>query len=236
VFTTRPDTVFGVTFLALAPEHPLAIAAAKNNKDIHGFLEKCRNIKASEAELATLPKEGFYTGFDAINPLNGEKVPIWVANFVLMEYGTGAVMAVPGHDERDHEFAKEHNLAIKQVIKPLDGSPLDINKAAFTERGILINSGEFSDLNFDQAFDAIDEYLAKNKSAERKIHYRLRDWGVSRQRYWGAPIPIINCENCGIVPVPEKDLPVVLPEGIKLKDPGSPLHTLKSFLETTCPK
>jgi leucyl-tRNA synthetase len=236
VFTTRPDTVFGVTFLAIAPEHPLAIAAAKNNKDIHEFLEKCHNIKASEAELATMPKEGFYTGFDAINPLNGEKVPIWVANFVLMEYGTGAVMAVPGHDERDHEFAKQHDLEIKQVIKPADGSAWDINSAAFVEKGILINSGEFSDLDFDKAFDAITEYLSKNKTGELKVNYRLRDWGVSRQRYWGAPIPIINCSKCGIVPVPEKDLPVVLPEGIKLEDPGSPLHTLKSFLETRCPK
>ncbi|CAL7962594.1 leucine--tRNA ligase [Gammaproteobacteria bacterium] len=236
VFTTRPDTVFGVTFLAIAPEHPLALAAAKTNENISKFLQKCRSIKVAEAELATVATEGYYTGFDAINPLNGEKVSIWVANFVLMEYGTGAVMSVPAHDTRDHEFAKQYNLRIKQVIKPIDDDSWDFSKAAFAEKGILINSGEFSNLNFDQAFNAIAEHAIKTKQGERKIHYRLRDWGVSRQRYWGAPVPIINCEKCGVVPVPEKDLPVVLPEGIKLTDPRSPLHTLKSFLETTCPK
>lgn len=236
IFTTRPDTIFGVTFLSIAPEHPLALTAAKTNENIAKFLQKCKCIKTAEAEEATAPKEGCPTGFDAINPLNNEKIPIWVSNFVLMEYGTGAVMAVPAHDERDHEFAKKYNLKIKQVIKPLDGDSIDINKNAFTDKGTLINSGEFSDLNFDQAFNAIAEYVSKNKKGAIKINYRLRDWGVSRQRYWGAPIPIINCEKCGSVPVPEKDLPVVLPEGIKLKDPRSPLHTLKSFLETTCPK
>ena len=236
VFTTRPDTIFGVTFLAIAPEHPLALAAAKTNENIRHFLQKCHNLKVAEAELATIPKEGYYTGFDAINPLSGEKISIWVANFVLMEYGTGAVMSVPAHDERDHEFAKQYNLKIKQVIKPLDDSNWDVNKEAFTAKGILINSGGFSNLNFDQAFDAIAKHVISAKQGERKIHYRLRDWGVSRQRYWGAPIPIINCEKCGVVPVPEKDLPVVLPEGIKLSDPRSPLCTLTSFLETTCPK
>lgn len=236
VFTTRPDTVFGVTFLAIAPEHPLALAAAKNDDNIRNFLQKCHNFKVAEVELATIPKEGHYTGFDAINFLSGEKISIWVANFVVMEYGTGAVMSVPAHDERDHEFAKRYNLKIKQVIKPLDDSNWDVNKEAFTAKGILINSGEFSNLNFDQAFDVIAKHVISAKQGERKIHYRLRDWGVSRQRYWGAPIPIINCEKCGAVPVPEKDLPVVLPEGIKLNDPRSPLHTLTSFLETTCPK
>ena len=236
IFTTRPDTVFGVTFLAIAPEHPLALEASKSNESIFKFLQKCHNVKVAEAEVATVATEGYYTGFDAINPLSGEKVSIWVANFVLMEYGTGAVMSVPAHDTRDYEFAKQYNLRIKQVIKPIDNDLWDINKIAFTDKGVLINSGEFSNLNFDQAFNAIAEHVIRAKQGERKVHYRLRDWGVSRQRYWGAPIPIINCEKCGVVPVPERDLPVVLPEGIKLTDPHSPLHTLKSFFETTCPK
>lgn len=236
IFTTRPDTIFGATFIAIAPEHQLAITAAKTQPNISQFLQKCHNTKISEAELATATKEGYYTGFDVINPLSGEKIPIWVANFVLMEYGTGAVMSVPGHDERDHEFAKQYNLKIKQVIKPLDNSPWDINKAALTEKGILINSGKFSNLNFDQALKAIAKDVSQTKKGKHKVNYRLRDWGVSRQRYWGAPIPIINCAKCGTVPVPEKDLPVILPENIKLKDPRSPLHTLKSFLEVTCPK
>lgn len=237
VFTTRPDTVFGVTFLSIAAQHPLALEAAKSNSKIAEFLQKCHNIKTAEAEAATVAKEGFYTGFDAINPLNGEIIPIWAANFVLMEYGTGAVMAVPAHDERDHEFAKQYGLKIKQVIKPVDSNiVIDIDKSAFTEKGILFNSQEFSDLNFSQAFAAIADHVSKSKQGEKKINYRLRDWGVSRQRYWGTPIPIINCQCCGAVAVPEQDLPVVLPEGIKLTDPRSPLHTLDSFLKVKCPK
>lgn len=236
IFTTRPDTIFGATFLAIAPEHKLAILAAKNNEKIAAFLQKCHNIKNAEAELATTQKEGYDTGFFALNPLNGEKVPIWVANFVLMEYGAGAVMSVPAHDERDFEFAKQYNLKIKPVIKPLDNSSPDFEQAAFTEKGILFDSKEFSGLNFAQAFEAIANHLTKNKLGSRKIHYRLRDWGVSRQRYWGAPIPFINCDKCGLVPVPIKDLPVVLPENIKLTNPKSPLLELESFINTTCPK
>lgn len=234
VFTTRPDTIFGATFISIATEHPIAILAAKKNKEIAEFLERSANVKVAEAELATLPKEGHFTGFYAINPLNQEKIPIWVANFVLMEYGTGAVMSVPAHDERDFEFAKQYNLDIKQVIKPSDNSVYSSQKA-FVEKGILINSGQFSNLDFKSAFEKIADYITKNKIGSRKVNYRLRDWGVSRQRYWGCPIPMIICEKCGTVPVPKKDLPVILPEGIKLTDPRSPLKNLKSFLETTCP-
>ena len=236
VFTTRPDTVFGATFLSIAPEHPLATIAAKTNATIAKFLQKCHNIKVAEAEAATIHKEGYDTGFVALNPLSGEKIPIWVANFVLMEYGSGAIMSVPAHDERDFEFAEQYYLKNKQVIKPVDNSACDTSKSAFTEKGILINSGEFSNLNFTQAYEAIASHVIKNKCGARKTNYRLRDWGVSRQRYWGGPIPIINCEQCGLVSVPEKDLPVILPEGIKLKDPRSPLHNLASFIDTTCPK
>lgn len=236
VFTTRPDTIFGVTYIAIAPEHPLALLSAKTSEKIASFLQKCHNIKNAEAELATIQKEGYATGFFALNPLSHEKIPIFVANFVLMEYGAGAVMSVPAHDERDFEFAKLYNLKIKPVIKPLDNSSWDINKAALTDKGILFDSGEFSNLNFAEAFDAIANDITKNKIGSRKIHYRLRDWGVSRQRYWGAPIPMINCDKCGLVPVPLKDLPVVLPENITLSNPRSPLLSMESFINTTCPK
>lgn len=236
IFTTRPDTIFGATYLAIAPEHELAIQVAKTNKTIADFLKKCHNIKNAEAELATLEKEGYNTGLFALNHLSGEKIPIWVANFVLMEYGSGAIMSVPAHDERDFEFAKKYQLKIKPVIKPLDNSIFDTNLAAFTEHGVLFDSGEFTGLNFVEAFKTITNYVTKNKLGTSKIHYRLRDWGVSRQRYWGTPIPIINCEKCGLVPVPLKDLPIVLPEGIKLNDPKSPLLHLEGFINTTCPK
>lgn len=236
VFTTRPDTIFGATYLAIAPEHPIALQAAKHNKEIAEFVNKCHNIKVAEAELATLPKEGLYTGYSAINPLSGTLTPIWVANFVLMEYGTGAVMSVPAHDQRDFEFAQQYNLPIKQVIKPLHDENLDFKQKAYTDKGILINSGKFSNLNFYEAYNAIADYVEKLQQGKRKVNYRLRDWGISRQRYWGCPIPIVNCEKCGAVPVAIKDLPVVLPEGIKLNDPRSPLHNLPSFLHTTCPQ
>ncbi len=235
IFTTRPDTIFGATFLAIAPEHKLALAAAKTNEKIAAFLQKCHKIKNAEAALATMQKEGYDTGLFARNPLNGEKIPIWVANFVLMEYGAGAIMSVPAHDERDFEFAKQYNLKIKPVIKPLANGTLNIEQKAFTEKGILFDSGEFSNLNFADAFAAITNQAIKNGLGAQKTHYRLRDWGISRQRYWGTPIPIINCDKCGQVPVPLKDLPVVLPENIKLTDPRSPLINLESFINTTCP-
>lgn len=236
IFTTRPDTIFGTTFLAIAPEHELAILVAKTNKKAKEFLQKCHKIKHTEAELATIEKEGIETGLLAINPLNGEKIPIWIANFVLMEYGSGAIIAVPAHDQRDFEFAKKYQLKIKPVIKPLDNSTFDFNQTAFVDHGISFDSGEFSNLNFTETFNAIADYVIKNKIGSRKINYRLRDWGVSRQRYWGAPIPMINCEKCDLIPVPIKDLPVVLPENIKLDSPKSPLRSLDSFINTTCPK
>jgi len=235
-FTTRPDTIFGVTFLSIAPQHPLALTAAKESKKIAKFLQKCRNTKNSEEILATMEKEGLNTGFFAINPINGKEIPIWIANYILMEYGTGAVMSVPAHDQRDFEFAKQYHIKIKQVIKASDSSRSDISQNAFTAKGITFDSGEFSNLSFDDAFSAISDHLIKNGDGEIKTNYRLRDWGVSRQRYWGTPIPIINCDKCGLVPVPKEDLPVILPEDIKLDDPKSPLLDLKSFIDTTCPK
>lgn len=236
VFTTRPDTLMGVTYLAIAPTHPVALAAALKNSELNTFIKKCQNVKAAEAELAVLPKEGIYTGLNAIHPITGNKIPVWVANFVLMEYGSGAVMSVPAHDHRDYEFAKKYDLPLKQVIKPIDGGGFwDFSVAAFDDKGILINSGQFDKLSSDKAFVAIADYLTKQQKGKITVNYRLRDWGISRQRYWGTPIPMINCEKCGVVPVPEKDLPVVLPENIKLTDPKSPLTVLDSFLNVVCP-
>ncbi|MDR1012500.1 MAG: leucine--tRNA ligase [Coxiellaceae bacterium] len=236
IFTTRPDTIFGATYLAIAPEHELAINVAKSNRTVATFLKKCRNIKNNVEELAILDKEGHDTGLFALNPLSGEEIPIWIANFVIMEYGSGAIMGVPAHDKRDFEFAKKYQLKIKPVIKSTNNSTYNINQAAFTDYGILFNSGKFSNLNSMEACTAIADYITKNKLGIRKIHYRLQDWGISRQRYWGTPIPIINCEQCGIVPVPIKDLPVVLPENLVLDNPKSPLQDLASFINVTCPK
>jgi leucyl-tRNA synthetase len=235
VFTTRPDTLMGVTYIAIASEHELAKQAALHNREITSFIDKCRHIKVAEAELTTLEKQGINTGFYAEHPITGEKLPIWIANFVLMEYGAGAVMSVPAHDQRDFEFAQKYNLPIKPVISPYDGSKWDFAKAAFVETGILVNSKQFDGLSSEKAFEAIADYLTAHKTGQRKINYRLRDWGISRQRYWGAPIPIIYCPKCGIVPVPEQDLPVVLPENITLENPGSPLMTLSEFVDTACP-
>ena len=237
VYTTRPDTLMGVTYCAVAAQHPLALRAAEANPALAAFIKKQDNVKVAEAELATLEKEGMDTGLKAIHPITGEQVPIWTANFVLMSYGSGAVMSVPAHDERDHEFAQRYGLPIKQVIEPLKvGEIVDVQKAAYTEPGRLINSGDYDGLDFDAAFDALLTFFENNRMGSKQVNFRLRDWGVSRQRYWGAPIPIINCAACGAVPVPDKDLPVVLPVDVEIDGATSPIKKMRSFIDCTCPK
>lgn len=235
VYTTRPDTLLGVTYVAVALQHPLAKAAAEDNPELAAFIESQGNIKMAEADMATMEKLGMATGITATHPLTGEEVPVWVANFVLMSYGSGAVMSVPGHDQRDWEFATRYKLPIAQVIAPAGNEPCDLSAAAFTEKGILINSGEFDGLDFKAAFAAIADTLESAGKGKRTVNFRLRDWGVSRQRYWGAPIPIINCDACGAVPVPAADLPVVLPTEIVFKGVGSPLKDMPAFYQTSCP-
>jgi leucyl-tRNA synthetase len=233
VYTTRPDTLMGATYLAIAPQHPLALAASKKLPELAQFIEECRNIEVAEAVIATIEKRGVNTGFTAVHPITGEKLPVFAANFVVMDYGTGAVMSVPAHDQRDFEFAELYKLPIKPVIKSTEA--WDYSKAAMTERGTLINSSQFDGLDYTQAFDAICKTLEKKQAGERKVNYRLRDWGVSRQRYWGTPIPIIYCDDCGAVPVPDKDLPVVLPEKIEFAGPQSPLKNMPEFYNAACP-
>jgi leucyl-tRNA synthetase len=235
VYTTRPDTLMGVTYLAVAPQHPVAQTAAANNPELAAFIESQSNIKVAEAEMATMEKLGMATGITATHPLTGQDVPVWVANFVLMSYGSGAVMSVPGHDQRDWEFATKYGLPIEQVIAPADDAACDLASSAFTDKGVLVNSGEFNGLDFTQAFDAIADRLAQDNKGRRTVNFRLRDWGVSRQRYWGAPIPIINCDSCGAVPVPAKDLPVVLPTEVAFEGVGSPLKKMPEFYQTSCP-
>ena len=234
VYTTRPDTLMGVTYLAVAAEHPLALEAGKNNTDVQAFIEECKTMETTEAAMETMEKKGVDSGLKCTHPITGDEVPIWIANFVLMGYGTGAVMSVPAHDERDYDFAKKYDIPIVGVIRPKD-QMLNLDEGAFTDKGILFNSGEFNDLNFEQAFEAIANKLTKKQLGEKQTNYRLRDWGVSRQRYWGCPIPIINCLNCGSVAVPEQDLPVVLPEEVAFDGVGSPIKKMPDFYETTCP-
>tara|TARA_B100001179_G_scaffold13335_1_gene8622 strand:+ start:1926 stop:4364 length:2439 start_codon:yes stop_codon:yes gene_type:complete len=235
-YTTRPDTLMGVTYLAVAGEHLLAKKIASTNPKVADFIAECKKNHAVEAAIETMEKKGMPLGIDAIHPITGEKIPLWVANFVLMNYGTGVVMGVPGHDQRDWDFAKEYKVTINQVIKPSDGSKIDINIAPYLEYGVLINSNEYNGLDSHQAFDAIAEYLEKENKGKRTINFRLRDWGISRQRYWGTPIPIIYCDDCGTVAVPEEQLPVILPEKVKFKGIGSPLKNMSDFYHTDCPK
>ena len=236
VFTTRPDTLMGATYVAVAAQHPLSLEAAQNNAELAAFVEECKHTKVAEADMATMEKKGMATGFTALHPLTGREVPVMVANFVLMDYGSGAVMAVPGHDQRDWEFATKYDLPIEQVIAGAEGDDVDLSKEAYTEKGKLINSGEFDGLDFEAAFDAIAAKLESAGKGKITINYRLRDWGVSRQRYWGAPIPMISCDSCGDVPVPEDQLPVVLPEDVDFDGVGSPIKKMPEFYETTCPK
>ncbi|NOQ15217.1 MAG: leucine--tRNA ligase [Methyloprofundus sp.] len=236
IYTTRPDTLMGVTYLAVAAEHPLALQAAKESAEIAAFLEECRHTETSEAALETMEKKGVDSGVKAQHPVTGELVPVWIANFVLMGYGTGAVMSVPAHDQRDYEFAKKYAIAIKQVIFAANDSDDSIDEQAFTEKGVLQNSAEFDGLSSAEAASAIADKLESQGKGQRKTNFRLHDWGVSRQRYWGAPIPIIYCDDCGTVPVPETDLPVELPKDVVLDGSNSPLVTHDAFLHVDCPQ
>ena len=233
VYTTRPDTFYGVSYLGIAAAHPLASLAAQNNPELAAFIQEAKNAKVAEADLATMEKKGMATGLFAIHPLTGEKLPIWVANFVLMHYGTGAVMAVPAHDQRDFEFAQKYGLQIKQVIEPIADEEIDLTKQAFTEHGKLVNSAEFDGKNFDGAFNGIADKLEKLGVGKRQVNYRLRDWGVSRQRYWGAPIPMLTLENGDVVPAPMEDLPIILPEDVVMDGVKSPIKAEPNWAKTT---
>jgi leucyl-tRNA synthetase len=223
VYTTRPDTLMGVSYMAVAAEHPLAQAAAERYADVATFVEECRNSKVAEADMATMEKKGIDTGFLAINPLTQEEVPVWIANFVLTDYGTGALMAVPGHDERDHEFAVKYRLPIKQVIAPADNQDIDVQEKAFVSKGVLVSSGKYTGLTSDEAFDSIADFLEQQGIGKRTVNYRLRDWGVSRQRYWGAPIPMMTLEDGTERAVPDNELPVRLPEDVTMDGVQSPI-------------
>ena len=238
IYTTRPDTIYGATFMAVAADHPLAERRAAADPKVAAFVEECRQGGLREADVETVEKNGVPLGIDAVNPFNGERIGVWVANFVLMGYGTGAIMAVPAHDERDHAFATRYGLPIRQVIAPADGSKVDIAAAAWTSKDdiVTVNSGPFSGLGFTEAFDRIADHAEAGGFGNRRVNYRLRDWGVSRQRYWGCPVPMIEREGADPVPVPEEDLPVVLPEDVAVHGGGSPLKEIAAFVDTVDPE
>jgi len=235
VYTTRPDTLMGATYVAVAAEHALATQAAENNPALQAFIQECKMGSVAEADVATAEKKGMATGLFVEHPLTGERLPVWIANYVLISYGEGAVMAVPAHDERDFEFAHRYDLPVKAVIKPADAAISLPLTDAYTEHGILFNSREFDGMDFDAASAAIAEALNAKNLGKRRTQYRLRDWGISRQRYWGCPIPIIHCAKCGEVTVPAEQLPVVLPEDVVMDGVGYPIKKDPAFYETTCP-
>ena len=238
VFTTRQDTVFGATFMCLAPEHPLVFKLSRDTpqeNEVRQFVERIALQDRSARSIENYEKEGVFTGAYCLNPMTGKRMPIYTANFALMEYGTGAVMSVPAHDQRDFDFAKKYGLDIVVVVNPedtdLDGQTLT---EAYVGRGVMINSGQFDGMDNRKALEEIADYLEKNNLGKRTVSFRLRDWGISRQRYWGAPIPMIHCDGCGIVPVPEEDLPVVLPEDVDMLEGGkSPLPDLDDFVRVS---
>lgn len=236
VYTTRIDTLMGVTYVAIAAEHPLVDIALTLNPKLKDFIHKIKQMKVAEADLATMEKEGQPTGLYVLHPITQERLPIWIGNYVLMDYGSGAVMAVPAHDQRDYAFAKKYDLPVKAVISPPGKASPDLSQDAYLEAGVLIHSDPFDGLESEAAKTEIARYLTQKGIGQTEVHYRLRDWGVSRQRYWGAPIPMIECPTCGTVPVPFSDLPVSLPENITLKGQGSPLKSAPEFLNTSCPK
>ncbi|WP_263770085.1 leucine--tRNA ligase [Propionivibrio soli] len=239
VFTTRPDTLMGATYVAVAAEHKLATQAARNNPELAAFVEECKRGGVAEADMATMEKKGMPTGLYVVHPLSGQKLPVWVANYVLMGYGEGAVMAVPAHDERDFAFARKYGLEIRMSIASATGAYSEVNapwQDAYADYGVCVNSGKYDGLGFEAAFDAIAVDLESKGLGAKRTQFRLRDWGISRQRYWGCPIPIIHCESCGDVPVPDDQLPVVLPENVTVTGAGSPLAKMPEFYECTCPK